>query len=94
MPLRNPSSDEHVPFAGRETAPNSVHDIGLILAGKVLDKKTLAESNITFGHEPGEVITVHAVVQPETEKKKKKRMRGLFVLLLTFALSSLSICPK
>lgn len=95
MALRNLSSDAHVRFAGREIAPDSVHDIGLILAGKVLNKRTLEESKITFGHEPGEVITVHAVVQPETEKKKKKRMTGLFVLYFSLLHSHLcQLCPK
>ncbi|PON57170.1 Membrane-anchored ubiquitin-fold protein [Parasponia andersonii] len=51
--------------------PKSVSEIKLIHAGKVLEnRKTLAESRITFGNVPGEVITMHTLVQPTIVKKK------------------------
>jgi len=49
----------------------SVSDLKLIHAGKVLENnKTLADSRITFGDIPGDVVTMHVVVQPRVTKKK------------------------
>uniref|UniRef100_A0A803NQG3 Membrane-anchored ubiquitin-fold protein n=1 Tax=Cannabis sativa TaxID=3483 RepID=A0A803NQG3_CANSA len=51
--------------------PRSVNDVKLIHAGKVLEnRKTLSDSRITFGNVPGEVITMHVLVQPTQLKKK------------------------
>lgn len=62
-------------FTDKTIAPKSVSDVKLIHAGKVLENsKTLADSRIAFGDVPGEVITMHVVVQPPLAKKKT----GLF----------------
>ncbi|KAK6940923.1 UBL3-like, ubiquitin domain [Dillenia turbinata] len=64
--------------------PKSVNDMKIIHAGKLLENsKTLAESQLLFGHFPGEVITMHVVVQPPVTKKKT----GQYILLLSLSLS-------
>lgn len=56
---------------GKTLTPKSVNDVKLIHAGRVLEnKKTVADSNITFGNPPGEVITMHVVVRPPITKKR------------------------
>ncbi|RZC21711.1 Membrane-anchored ubiquitin-fold protein 3 isoform C [Glycine soja] len=56
---------------GKPVTPMSVSDLKLIHAGKVLENnKTLADSRITFGDIPGDVVTMHVVVQPRVTKKK------------------------
>lgn len=78
------------PFTDKTVTPNSVNDLKLIHAGKVLadSNKTLADSRITFGDNPTGAITMHVVVQPPVAKKKT----GLFNLLFLSTLFNLFIC--
>lgn len=56
---------------GKTTIPKSVNDIKLIHAGRFLENsETLADSQMTFRNLPGEVNTMHVVVQPTIAKKK------------------------
>nr|POE95717.1 membrane-anchored ubiquitin-fold protein 3 [Quercus suber] len=58
----------------KTVTPNSVNDVKLIHAGKILeDNKTLADSKITIGDLPGGVVTMHVVVQPPVAKKKTEK---------------------
>ncbi|KAK7843834.1 membrane-anchored ubiquitin-fold protein 3 [Quercus suber] len=58
-------------YDDKTVTPNSVNDVKLIHAGKILeDNKTLADSKITIGDLPGGVVTMHVVVQPPVAKKK------------------------
>ncbi|XP_065635414.1 membrane-anchored ubiquitin-fold protein 3 [Quercus suber] len=61
-------------FLDKTVTPNSVNDVKLIHAGKILeDNKTLADSKITIGDLPGGVVTMHVVVQPPVAKKKTEK---------------------
>ncbi|KAG8076328.1 hypothetical protein GUJ93_ZPchr0006g43511 [Zizania palustris] len=60
---------------GKEVAPESVNDVKLISAGRVLENNTtLAESRLPVGEVAGSAITMHVIVRPpqsvKTEKKK------------------------
>ncbi|KAM7501280.1 hypothetical protein LguiB_000184 [Lonicera macranthoides] len=55
----------------KSAIPMSVADLKIIHAGKVLDdNNTLGGSRIQIGDLPGEVITMHVVVQPPVAKRK------------------------
>nr|AFK45473.1 unknown [Lotus japonicus] len=75
----------------KTVTPNSVNDLKLIHAGKVLadSNKTLADSRITFGDNPTGAITMHVAVQPPVAKKKtdknqdgKKKMNSCSCTIL------------
>ncbi|GMJ09165.1 hypothetical protein HRI_004585700 [Hibiscus trionum] len=53
------------------TIPESINDLKLIHAGKVLENsKTLADCTIKIGDIPVDVITIHVLVQPAKSKRK------------------------
>ncbi|KAJ7562769.1 hypothetical protein O6H91_03G084100 [Diphasiastrum complanatum] len=58
----------------KENGPKSVNDMKLINAGKILENsKTLAESRVPVGENPGGVITMHVVVRPPTADKGSEK---------------------
>ncbi|KAK6937429.1 UBL3-like, ubiquitin domain [Dillenia turbinata] len=61
--------------------PKSVNDMKIVHAGKLLENsKTLAESKSLFSDLPGEVITMHVVVQPPAMKKTTDKNEELLKL--------------
>lgn len=64
-------SDGASVLSDKTVFPKTVDDMKLIHAGRFLENdNTLAESKITIGDLPGEVITIHVVVQPSLGKEK------------------------
>ncbi|XP_021656849.2 membrane-anchored ubiquitin-fold protein 6 isoform X2 [Hevea brasiliensis] len=54
----------------KENGPNTLNDVKLINAGKILENnRTLAESRLPVSELPGGVITMHVVLRPPMPDK-------------------------
>ncbi|KAJ9167062.1 hypothetical protein P3X46_021741 [Hevea brasiliensis] len=60
----------------KENGPNTLNDVKLINAGKILENnRTLAESRLPVSELPGGVITMHVVLRPPMPDKNSDKLQ-------------------
>ncbi|KAF2296790.1 hypothetical protein GH714_001979 [Hevea brasiliensis] len=69
-----------VVVSDKENGPNTLNDVKLINAGKILENnRTLAESRLPVSELPGGVITMHVVLRPPMPDKNSDEVDFNFI---------------